>query len=232
MTWIRIRVVLLLVAASLAARAEDVQMWHWWTNEVDLSKRFSLVLHGQFRSTRPMGEFLQGRTGPILRYYVAPKTALVAGYFYRVEPNRTSEGWGDSHRFFAGIENYKFLKEAGPVPATLLETRFLVERFAAGPENTLTDYTRIRHRHRLSFRDWKVSPLLGYEFFAFPDGVWGQRPHGGVRWRASDKVMLDVGYIWDARQPRAGSRNHLIFTNLLVRFKRNPDPDFPNRPAF
>lgn len=223
---------LILLMGPVVGRAEDMQMWHWWTNEIDLSRRFSLVLHGQFRTIRPLGEFRQGRTGPILRFYVAPKTALVAGYFYRLEPNRIRDGWGDSHRFFAGLENYKFLDPGGKVPALLLETRFLTERFAGGPEGTLTDYTRFRHRHRLSFREWRVSPLVGYEIFTFTDGYWGQRPHGGVRWRANDKVMLDVGYNWDGRAPRAGARNHLFFTNLLIRFKRNPDPDFPNRPAF
>jgi hypothetical protein len=217
---------------SPTTRGEDMQMWHWWTNEIDLSRKVSLVIHGQFRSVRPMGEFLQGRTGPIVRYYIAPKTALVGGYFYRREPNRQSEGWGDSHRYFGGIEDYKFLEKAGRAPATLLETRFLVERFAGGPEGTLTDYTRFRYRNRLSFREWKVSPLVGYEAFFFTNELWAHRPHGGIRWRASDKVMLDAGYYWDGRQPRAGSQNHLIFTNLLIRFKRTPNPDFPNRPAF
>lgn len=226
---------LVILAAALfpaCLMAEDMQLWHWWTNEVDLSRRFTLVLHAQLRTTRPLGEYVNGRVGPILRFYVAPKTALVGGYFYRREPNRQSDGWGDSHRYFGGIENYKFLEEAGPVPATLLETRTLVERLVGGPAGSLTNYTRIRHRNRLSFREWKVSPLIGYEIFTFTDGLWAQRPHVGIRWRASDKVMLDVGYYWDGREPRAGSRNHLFFTNLLIRLKRNPDPDFPNRPAF
>jgi hypothetical protein len=222
----------LLLALPGAVRAEDVQMWHWWTNEVDLSRRFSLVLHGQFRTVRPLGEFLQGRTGPILRFYVLRKTALVGGYFYRREPNRLSPGWGDSHRYFAGIENYKFIDGTGGLAPVLLETRFLTERFQGGPAGTLTNYTRLRYRNRLSFREWKVSPLLGYEVFTFADSFWGQRPHAGIRWRANPKVMVDVGYYWDGRAPRAGAQRHLLFTNLLIRFKRTPDPDFPNRPAF
>jgi len=212
--------------------AEDAQMWHWWTNEFDLSRKFSLVLHGQFRSKRPLGEFLQGRTGPILRYYVKPKTAIVGGYFYRREPNRNTTGFGDSHRYFGGIENYKFLGQPGSKTSTLLETRFLGERLAGGPAGTLTDYTRLRHRHRLSFREWKVSPLVGYEIFTFTNALWAQRPHAGIRWRANAKVMVDIGYYYDARVPRTGTRRHLIFTNLLIRFKRTPNPDFPDRPSF
>jgi hypothetical protein len=207
-------------------------MWHWWTNEVDLNRKFSFVLHAQFRTTRPLGELFQARTGPILRFYIKPKTAFVAGYFYRREPNRLTPGWGDSHRYFGGIEDYKFFDRAGQLPATLLETRFLTERFFDGPAGTLTDYTRFRHRNRLSFKDWRVSPLFGYEVFFFTDGFWGQRPHGGIRWRANSRMMLDVGYIWDARAPRAGAQRHLFFTNLLIRLRQNPDPEFPNRPAF
>lgn len=217
---------------AASGAAEDVQMWHWWTNEVDLTRRVSLVLHGQFRTTRPLGEFLQARTGPILRFYVKPKTAIVAGYFYRGEPNRLTAGWGDSHRAFGGFEDYRFLGETGSRAASLLETRFLTERFYGGPAGTLTNYTRFRYRHRWSQRDWRVSPLFGYEVFFFTDGLWGNRPHGGIRWRASPRVMLDVGYYWDGRTPRAGAQNHLIFTNLLIRLRRTPDPDFPNRPAF
>lgn len=226
----------LLLAAALfvpgQARAEDAQAWHWWTNEVDLTRKMSLVVHGQFRTKRPLGEFLQGRSGPILRYYIKPKRALVGGYFYLREPQPGRLSFGDSHRYFGGIEDYQLLDKKGALPASLFETRFLAERFAGGPAGTLTNYTRFRHRNRFSFREWKVSPLLGYEALFFHDGFWGQRPHGGIRWTPNSKMMLDVGYIWDGRAPRAGARNGLIFTNFLIRFKRTPDPDFPNRPAF
>ena len=217
--------------ASTAA-AEDVQIWHWSTNEFALSPKFTAVLHGQLRTPRPLGEFLQARTGPIIRYYIAPKTSVAAGYYYRREPNRQSEGWGDSHRYFGGIEDYRFFDEAGILPASLLETRTLVEYLHGAPEGSLTNYTRIRHRNRFSFREWTVSPLFGYEIFFFKDALWGPRPHAGVRWRMNSKMMLDVAYMWDARQERAGARKHLIFTNLLIRFKRDPESDFPNRPPF
>lgn len=223
---------LLFLLAPLALGASDLQVWNWWTNEFDVSRKVSLVLHGQTRTTRPLGDFLQARTGLIGRYYIRPKTSIVGGYFYRREPQRSPEGWGDSHRLFTGLENYKFLGAPKTRTATLLETRFLTERFFAGPQGTLTDYTRFRHRHRVSFREWKVSPLLGYEVFFFTNGLWGQRPHGGLRWRAHPKVMIDFGYYYDARAPRAGTSRHLIFTNLLLRFKRTPNPDFPDRPSF
>jgi hypothetical protein len=179
-----------------------------------------------------MGEFLQARTGPILRVYVKPKTALVGAYYYRREQNRLEPGWGDSHRFFGGIENYKFLGEAGSRKSVLLETRFLAEHLFGGPAGTLTNYTRLRHRNRVSFREWKVSPLLGYEALTFTNGFWAHRPHGGIRWKASNRFVVDAGYLWDGRSPRAGRQGHRFFTNLLVRFKRMPDPDFPDRPAF
>ncbi len=222
----------LVLAAPGALRAEELQLWHWWTNEFDLSRKLSLVLHGQFRTVRPLREFVQGRTGPILRYFVLPRTALVGGYYYRREPNVRSPGFGDSHRYFGGIVNYKLLnRKAGWSPA-LLETRILLERFQGGPAGTLTNYTRLRYRNRLSFREWKISPLLGYEVFTFTGSFWGQRPQGGIRWRAHPRVMLDVGYFWDGRAPRAGAQRHVLFTNLLIRFKRAPDPDPPKRPPF
>ncbi|MCL4796712.1 MAG: DUF2490 domain-containing protein [Bryobacteraceae bacterium] len=221
-----------LLLTPLAGWAEDAQIWHWSNNEVDLTRRVSLLIHGQARSKRPGGEWLQYRSGPILRYYIKPKRALVGGYFYRREPQPGRLGFGDSHRYFGGIEDYQLLNRKGLLPASLLESRFLVERFAGGPEGTLTNYTRFRHRNRFSFRDWKVSPMVGYEIFFFTNGLWGQRPHGGIRLTPNDRVLLDIAYMWDARTPRAGRQRPVLFTNLLIRFKRVPDPEFPNRPPF
>lgn len=211
---------------------EEVQAWHWWTNEISLNSKFTVIMHGQFRTKRPLGELIQARTGPILRYYIKPKTTVVGGYFYRGEQQPRAEGLGDSHRLFAGMEDYKFTPKKRGLPAGLLESRFLVERYFGGPEGSLTSFTRLRYRNRFSFREWKVSPLFGYEVFAFPNEFWGQRPHGGIRWIINEKMMLDTGYYWDGRAPRAGTQRHLFFTNLLIRFKKVPDPDFPNRPAF
>lgn len=219
-------------AGSSGVRAEDVQQWHWWTNEIDVSRKATIIVHGQFRTKRPMAEFLQGRVGAILLYSVRPKNYLVAGYFYRREPQPLRPGSGDSHRYFGGFQNYVFTPEGETMPPLLLENRALVEYFAAGPEGTRTDFTRARYRFRASIRDVPISPLLGYEIFFDTQGLWGNRPHGGVRWNMNSRVMLDIGYYWDARSPRVGRRTHLFFTNLLVRVHKVRDPEFPNRPTF
>jgi hypothetical protein len=233
MSWaLRLLVAAWLGAASGAARAEELEMWHWWNQEFELSRKVSVVLHGQFRTVRPLHDFLQGRVGPIVKFLILPRTALVGGYYYRREPNGRSPGFGDSHRYFGGIVNNSFLRQRGALPPALLETRFLTERFQDGPAGALTNYTRFRYRNRLSFREWKVSPLLGYEVFTFVRSFWGQRPLAGVRWRAHPRVMVNAGYFWDGRAPRAGARRHVLFTNLLIRFKRTPDTDLPKRPPF
>lgn len=221
-----------LLLAAAPGYAADAQVWHWWTNEIGVTDRVSVIIHGQHRTNRFSGDFLQGRTGPILRYKVTKKTTLISGYYYRREPEPRRDTWGDSHRLFGGIENYADFGRYHRLPASRLESRLLVERFFNGPAGTLTDYTRLRHRHRFSFTEWTVSPLLGYEVLAWREGLWGQRPHGGIRWQVNSSIMLDMAYQWDGRVPGAGSRNQLIFTNLFVRFGRKPSADYPNRPPF
>lgn len=229
---LRLMLAALLWALPGAARAEDLQMWHWWASEFTVNGKLSLVLHGQFRTVRPLNDFLQGRAGPVLKFFVWPRTALVGGYYYRREPNGRSPGFGDSHRYFGGIVNHKFLNRQGGMPPALLETRFLTERFQDGPAGTLTNYTRFRYRNRLSFRESKLSPLLGYEVLTFVGSFWGQRPLAGLRWRAHRRLMVDVGYFWDGRAARAGASRHVVFTNLLFRFDRAPDSEDSTRPSF
>ncbi|MFN3321887.1 MAG: DUF2490 domain-containing protein [Bryobacteraceae bacterium] len=212
-------------------RAEDMQMWHWWTNEIGINKKAFVIVHSQFRTKRPIGEFLQGRWGPILMYSPKPRLYLVGGYYYRREPAPRQPGTGDSHRYFGGMQNYFYLG-GDEKPKYFLESRILLERFQGGPEGTLTDYTRLRYRSRISLYGKKVSPLLGYEVFAWRNGLWANRPHAGIRWIPSPRVMLDIGYYWDGRRPGAGTPRHLIFTNLLLKLRKVEDPDVPNRPTF
>jgi hypothetical protein len=218
---------------AAGSRAEDLQIWHWWTNEVDLSRKTTLILHSQFRTNRPMADFWQGRGGPIILYSTRPGFYLVGGYYYRRERSPFTPGQsGDSHRYFGGFQQYIFTPATENVPPLLLESRGLVERFAGGPRGTLTDFTRIRYRLRASLRNRVVSPLLGYEVLFDPQGLWANRPHAGVRWNPNQRIMLDVGVYYDARTPRIGRRTPLFFTNLLVRVRKVRDPEFPDRPTF
>lgn len=197
------------------------------------------MLHTQRRSNMPMGEFWQGRAGPIGFYSFRPGQYLVGGYYYRRERAPVTGGNGDSHRLFGGMQNYFFTPDTAEVPKIWLESRLLTERFFGGPLGTQTNYTRVRYRGRASFADWKVSPMIGHEiFFDFGvrpgdrGGLWAHRPHAGVRWRPTSNIMLDVGYYYDGRRPRVGSTSHLIFTNLLIRLRTAPGDDFPTRPTF
>ncbi len=220
-------------------RAEDIQQWTWLNPEFQWTRKFSTILHGQLRSDRPMAEFWQARVGTVGLYQMRPGMYAVGGYYYRRERAPVSGGNGDSHRVFGGLQNYFFTPETERHHSVLIESRALMEHFFAGPAGTATDFTRFRYRARASFANWKVSPLVGHEaFFHFgmrPGegfGLWGNRPHAGVRWRPNARTILDVGYYYDARAPGIGTPKHLFFTNLLIRVRKRPDVDFPNRPTF
>jgi hypothetical protein len=231
--WLRCVTILGLVCLCAASSgAEDVQQWHWWTNEIGLHRKFTVILHGQNRTRRPLGEFWQARLGPIGMYTIRPRAYLVGGYYYRREGQPLEPGIGDSHRYFGGIQQYSFLPETRVAPPLLLESRGLMERFAGGPAGTRTNFNRKRYRARLTIRDRAVSPLLGYEIFFDRHGLWANRPHGGVRWTPNPRVMLDIGYYWDGRTARVGQTRHLFFTNLLLKLRQPKDPDFPDRPTF
>ncbi len=243
--WVRRRSLIAALVLALAGPwavnlcAEDIQQWHWLNPEFQWTRKLSTILHGQLRTHRPLAEFWQARVGTVALYQVRPGMYAVGGYYYRRERAPISGGNGDSHRFFGGVQNYFFTPETERHHSVLIESRALLERFAWGPAGALTNYTRIRYRARASFANWKVSPLVGQEMFwdlgvrgdsGF--GFWGQRPHAGVRWRPNSRTILDVGYYYDGRTPRIGTPKHLFFTNLLIRVKKRPDVDFPNRPTF
>jgi len=91
----------------------------------------------------------------------------------------------------------------------------MLQRDTGGPQRSVTAF---RGQTRWSWNA-PASPYVASEIFFDRQGFLSERISGGTRWRSSDRLSLDVSYVFDARRESAGGRRHAISTS--VRFQRH-----------
>jgi hypothetical protein len=183
---------------------------------VAIGPRLNLTLHSRGR-TQPGGlGAYQLRLGPILEWTVRPSISLLGGYYHTQQQQAERDVRG-THRYFGGIELLALKKRDYE-----LEFRSLVERFLVVGD----DFTRYRNRLRLSSTR-SVGPYLSGEWFADHDGLRSVRYSGGLRWRCSPRIDLDIGYFYEPRRQNLGPHRHMFLTSVHFRLNssKRPDPD-------
>lgn len=165
------------------------------------------LMHVRLRTTPEGGGIAQVRAGPILYFDLRERATLLGGYYYTRE--KDDNVWNTTHRSFGGVELAAWKRKAE------VDFRSLVERHTviAAP-----DYTLFRNRIRISPAG-KTAPYIGVEAFVDVHGLRSMRYSGGLRREITEELILDFGYFYENRHPRAGSDRHMLGTTIHWRDK-------------
>ncbi|MBL8215990.1 MAG: hypothetical protein JNK87_35030, partial [Bryobacterales bacterium] len=159
--------VLLLLLSGPVAGAESFWSWHGFDLVALRKAGWEVTVHSRLRTRE--GELQQGRTGAILRRGVAPRLALLSGYYYGKEEDSVDE-LRDVHRGFGGGEVTLVRSETAKLAA-----RTLVEYFV---RETRANSGRFRQRLRLE-QGRVVGPAVQGEWFFDGEGFLSQRYAAG-----------------------------------------------------
>jgi hypothetical protein len=91
-----------------------------------------------------------------------------------------------------------------------VDARTLLERHVSKSE---ADYNVLRHRFRFT-PDSQTAPYAGIEAFADRHGLRSMRYSFGLRRTIANDLIVDLGYFFENRHPRAGSDRHMLTTTI------------------
>ena len=147
----------------------------------------------------------QMRAGPIFRFKVTPKWTWYTGYYF--QPGQPADDlWIKGHRVFSGIETARSFS-----PAVSWTGRVAFERHIGTGR---PDYNRYRSYFRTVFGHGSVTPYLQSEVIAVRHGFHSSRNGGGLRFRLSNRMGAEVGFLYDFRQTEWGGDRAALVTGL------------------
>lgn len=173
-----------------------------------------VTLHSRFR-TRPTSKGLyQGRVGSWVGVKVAPKVAVVGGYYFTQEEDRPD--WESWNRGFGGLEH-----QLGKWKGVWMARHF-AEWFDTPPSRE--NYYRVRHRVGWESRE-RIAPYANVEYFWDRQGWRSVRYQAGTRFRINPRTVWDFHYFHEPRRQDAGwwPRN-MWGTTLEIRLGELPQP--------
>ena len=208
MTSCRFQVGLLAVLVIPVVNAQ-VHFEAWQAFDVPLvdSKRFNAVLHSQIRERQRLRDFFHARAGPVIRYRLKPRLALIGGYYFG-EFEVLRDHWGNDHRTFGGFESVR------SVGRNNLSLRTMVEHHFGGPD---APELRARQQVTVTRALGKYAAYGGCEPFFDVKGLLMQRWIAGWRIPLNTRDRMDVSYYFDHRVARAGDSRHVIQTAFRPR---------------
>jgi hypothetical protein len=192
------RTLLFLAAGAALLPAAGLESWHAFDVVPYGGGKLELTVHSQIRTRSRFHEIGMFRFGPIARYSLHPNVRLMGGYYYR-DVEDADVGWGDSHRFFFGLEN-PFRRGRLNV-----QSRVLGERYFGA---SCAPYNRFRHR-LLAGVGTKTQPFGAVEYYLLAQGLQAIRYVGGVQRRMQHGVRFDLAYYYD-RYYIGASRQALV----------------------
>lgn len=190
-----------------------MQTQHIADTSVPLGK-FEPLWHVRVRLRPETRGVTQIRTGPILTTALNNRVALIGGYYYTREKRAA---WTTVHRPFGGAELFLWAR------VFEVDARSLLERHVS---KSRSDFSIFRNRIRIT-PVGITAPYLGIEAFVDSDGFNSIRYSAGVRRTIAEELILDFGYFYENRTPRAGSDRHMFTTTIHWRnqdMRLDPDP--------
>jgi hypothetical protein len=205
--WATARIAVLVVCLSTGALAEVKETQHAFEFVFRPTSKLEVTAHQRTR-TQPTGLGVsQIRGGGIAEYFVNPRFSFHTGYYRQFQA--TDHDWSSrTHRIFAGAAGRLARWERAQ-----LEGRSSVERWINSRDPA---FTRFRNRLRIG-TNGKTGPYATAELFIDSHGWRSVRYGGGLRWRASESVDLDMGYFYESRRIELGQARHVWQTAIRFR---------------
>lgn len=195
----------LILSLSLASPAAELFSWHAVDTRVVSQGRFELTLHHRTRTRHEITYLDQSRVGPVARWTVNPRLALLGGYYFQPQQIRPHT-WSEGQRVFFGVET-PLVNRRGSV----LAMRAVAERhmFTGRPA-----YNRYRTSLRWTMGQARLRPFVQNELLAVWPGFHSTRNSGGLSFRLSPVASLDVSYLYDTRRTFWGGDRQSIVTSI------------------
>jgi hypothetical protein len=194
---------MLLLAASLPGT--ELFSWHVFDTRLVSQGRFELTLHHRTRTRHEIHYLDQSRFGPIARFNVNPRFAMIAGYYYQPQQLR-DDFWTKGQRVFLGFETPLVRAKS-----SVLSLRGMSERHMGTGRPA---YTRNRTSLRWTVGTGRVRPFVQNELLAVWPHFHSTRNSGGLSIRLNDEMSMDVSYLYDTRRAFWGGDRQSIVTSM------------------
>ena len=195
----------LLLSLSLSSPATELFTWHVLDTRVVSSGRFELNLHHRTRTRHELSYLEQSRVGPVARWAYSPRLTLIAGYYFQPQQIRP-QTWAEGQRVFVGVESLVAHK-----PGAALLLRGFTERHV---HTGRPAFTRYRTALRYTMGQHRVKPFVQNELLAVWPGFQSTRNSGGLSFRLSPVLTMDVSYLYEIRRTFWGGDRQSIVTSL------------------
>jgi hypothetical protein len=194
------------ILALAQAPAPAAETWSWNTANFSVlrTSRWQASIITMGRTGHGLGTPREARTGAIAKFRIAPRFTAVGGYYY-YQDGDDARRWHTTQRVFAGMEAPVFQRGRAEVDARVLVERYLPDYKA--------DFTRYRPRVRVSSLR-RLGPYAYVESFFVADGLDTLRYSAGVRWLATSRSTVEVGYLYERRRASLGPHRHVIDTHF------------------
>lgn len=200
------------LCAIPAAAEDDFGLLHITNANVEISGKSTLQIHTRVRTYHDSSRFYQFRAGPIYMHAFSPRVLGLAGYYFISQDAESKAANTTIHRLWTGPQ-FRVLQTR----RWAVDTRHLAERFVVISKD---DYTRIRNRGMLIYRNGRVQPFASFEALV-QNGDWYERHAVGMQWATKNQTGFSLSY--EYRASPTGRGIHLIATAIQFNaFHRGP----------